>query len=173
MRAPQLYETLRAFCLGTFRALLADIERGAELQFAFEEHTSYAKPALYEYRPLVKPFIEHRAHTLRKRTDAQRAAIARFFRFMAAHNYDWARTGHIPAFKSVLADPRFKSLPHRADIAPLAAIGRPLPSKVQRQNAIEGIVGEEAAAAFTGQKTIPRALGDAERRVDDLLGEVE
>jgi hypothetical protein len=73
VRAPQLYSDLRAFCLGSFRALLADIERGDELQFAFEEHTSYAKPALYEYRPLVKPFIEHRAHTLRKRPDAQLA----------------------------------------------------------------------------------------------------
>jgi multiple sugar transport system substrate-binding protein len=108
-----------------------------------------------------------------KRTAAQRAAIARFFRFMAAHNYDWARTGHIPAFKAVLDDPRFKALPHRADIAPLASIGRPLPSNVQRQNAIEGIVGEEAAAAFTGQKPIERALADAERRVNDLLGQVE
>jgi multiple sugar transport system substrate-binding protein len=109
----------------------------------------------------------------RKRSAKQREAIARFFRFMAAHNYDWARTGHIPAFKAVLDDPRFKSLPHRADIAPLASIGRPLPSYVQRQNAIEGIVGEEAAAAFTGQKTIPHALSEAERRVDDLLAEVD
>ncbi|MFL6764046.1 MAG: extracellular solute-binding protein [Sphingomicrobium sp.] len=108
-----------------------------------------------------------------KRTPEQRAAIARFFRFMAAHNYDWARTGHIPAFKSVLDDPRFKSLPQRADIAPLAAIGRPLPSNVQRQNAIEGIVGEEAAAAFTGQKPVSRALSDAQRRVNDLLGQLE
>ncbi|MFL6863948.1 MAG: ABC transporter substrate-binding protein, partial [Allosphingosinicella sp.] len=41
----------------------------------------------------------------RKRTPAQRSAIARFFRFMAAHNYDWARTGHIPAFQAVLDDP--------------------------------------------------------------------
>jgi hypothetical protein len=73
VRAPHLYETLRSFCLGTFRALLADIERGDELPFAFEEHTTYAKPALYEYRPLVKPYIEHRAHTLRKRPDAQLA----------------------------------------------------------------------------------------------------
>ncbi|HJP69824.1 MAG TPA: extracellular solute-binding protein, partial [Sphingomicrobium sp.] len=87
----------------------------------------------------------------RKRTPEQRAAIARFFKFMAAHNYDWARTGHIPAFRSVLNDPRFKSLPHRADIAPLAAIGRQLPPYVQRQSAIEGIIGEEAAAAYTGQ----------------------
>ena len=95
---------------------------------------------------------------MRKRTPRQRAAIARFFKFMASHNYDWARTGHIPAFKSVLVDPRFKSLPHREDIAPLASLGRPLPSYVQRQNAIEGIVGEEAAAAFTGQKPIPARL---------------
>lgn len=73
VRAPHLYETLRSFCLGTFRALLADIERGDELPFAFEEHTTYARPALYEYRPLVKPYIEHRAHTLRKRPDAQLA----------------------------------------------------------------------------------------------------
>ena len=109
----------------------------------------------------------------RKRTPQQREAIARFFKFMAAHNFDWARTGHIPAFKAVLDDPRFIALPHRADIAPLASIGRPLPSYVLRQNAIEGLVGEEAAAAFTGQKPIPQALADAERRVDDLLAQAE
>ena len=109
----------------------------------------------------------------RKRSPQQRDAIARFFRFMAAHNYDWARTGHIPAFKAVLEDPRFKALPHRADIAPLASIGRPLPSYVQRQNAIEGLVGEEAAAAFNGQKSPEQALRDAERRVNDLLAQVD
>jgi multiple sugar transport system substrate-binding protein len=109
----------------------------------------------------------------RKRTMQQRAAISRFFKFMALHNYDWARTGHIPAFKSVLQDRRFKALPHRADIAPLAEIGRPLPSNVQRQSAIEGIVGEEMAAAFTGQKPIPRALVDAERRSNELLSQVQ
>jgi len=109
----------------------------------------------------------------RKRTPQQREAIARFFKFMAAHNYDWSRTGHIPAFKAVLEDPRFEALPHRADIAPLAAIGRPLPGYVLRQNAIEGIVGEEAAAAFTGQKPIPAALEEAEQRVNSLLAQAE
>jgi multiple sugar transport system substrate-binding protein len=138
----------------------------------------YNSYAVYPYPHLWGQWVEYvSGHSwvvpARKRTAAQRAAIARFFRFMAAHNYDWARTGHIPAFKSVLADPRFRSLPHRADIAPLAAIGRPLPSYVQRQNAIEGIVGEEAAAAFTGQKSIEQALSAAERRVNDMLGEVE
>ncbi|HKX91026.1 MAG TPA: extracellular solute-binding protein [Sphingomicrobium sp.] len=109
----------------------------------------------------------------RERTPKQREAIARLFKFLTAHNYDWARTGHIPAFKSVLTDPRFTALPHRREIAPLAEIGRPLPSYVQRQNAIEGIVGEEGAAAFTGQKPIPEALAAAERRVNELLSQLE
>jgi multiple sugar transport system substrate-binding protein len=110
---------------------------------------------------------------MRDRTDKQKDAIARFFKFMAARNFDWARTGHLPAFKAVLSDPRFTALPHRRDIAPLATIGRPLPSYVQRQNAIEGMVGEEMVAGFTGQKPVRQALRDAERRVNELLGQIE
>jgi multiple sugar transport system substrate-binding protein len=109
----------------------------------------------------------------RERSPRQRDAIARFFRFMAAHNFDWARTGHIPAFKAVLDDPKFKALPHRGDIAPLGEIGRPLPSHVRRQSAIEGLVGEEMAAAVTGQKPVDRALADAERRVNELLAQLD
>ena len=138
----------------------------------------YKSYAVYPYPHLSGQWVEYvSGHSwvvpTRKRTPQQREAIGRFFKFMAAHNYDWARTGHIPAFKSVLNDPRFMALPHRADIAPLAAIGRPLPSYVQRQNAIEGIVGEEGVAAFTGQKGIEQALADAERRVNAMLAQVE
>lgn len=108
----------------------------------------------------------------RERTPKQREAIARFFRFMADHNYDWVRTGHLPAFKAILADPRFTELPHRRDIAPLAEMGRPLPGYVRRQSAIEGIVGEEMVAGFTGQKPIDVALKQAEKRTNTLLGEL-
>src|SRR3954449_5054610 len=138
----------------------------------------YKSYAVYPYPRLWGSHVEYvSGHSwvvpARKRSPRQREAIARFFKFMAAHNYDWARTGHIPAFKAVLSDPRFKSLPHREDIAPLSQIGRPLPAYVLRQNAIEGIVGEEAAAAFTGQKSVADALGAAERRVDILLEQVD
>jgi multiple sugar transport system substrate-binding protein len=105
----------------------------------------------------------------RDRTPEQRRAIARFFRFIAAHNFDWARTGHLPAFKAVVDSAEFRALPHRANIAPVASTGRPLPGGVQRQNAIEGLVGEEVAAAFNGQKSTKQALADAERRVNELL----
>ena len=109
----------------------------------------------------------------RERTPEQRAAMARFFRFMAEHNFDWTRTGHLPAFRAVVGSARFTALPHRQDIAPLASIGQPLPGYVQRQSAIEGLIGEEVAAAVNGQKPIDRALADAERRVNNLLAEVE
>ena len=92
---------------------------------------------------------------------------------MAKHNFDWVRTGHLPAFKSVLDSSRFNALPHRQDIAPLASVGQQLPGYVQRQSAIEGLIGEEMAAAVNGQKPIDRALADAERRVNDLLAQLD
>ena len=54
----------------------------------------------------------------------------------------------------------------------MATTGRPLPAGVQRQNAIEGLVGEEIASAFNGQKSTQRALADAERRVNEMLSQL-
>ena len=68
MRSPHLYDTLRRFCLGAFAAW-----HGADLPFAFEEHGSYGRPTLYEYRPLVRGYIEAHAEKLRERDDVQQA----------------------------------------------------------------------------------------------------
>ena len=68
LRAPHLYESLRGFCLGAFAA-----ERGAQVPFAFEEHATRAGPSLYEYRPLVRGFVEEQAPTLRRLPDARNA----------------------------------------------------------------------------------------------------
>jgi multiple sugar transport system substrate-binding protein len=107
----------------------------------------------------------------RERTPEQRAALVRLLGFMARHNFDWSRTGHLPAFRAVVDSPEFKSLPHRQEIAPLARFGSPLPDHVRRQGAIEGLVGEEVAAAIAGTKSIDQALADAERRVNELLAQ--
>lgn len=68
LRAPHLYESLRGFCLGAFAA-----ERGAQVPFAFEEHATRSGPSLYEYRPLVRSFVEEQAPTLRRLPDARNA----------------------------------------------------------------------------------------------------
>ena len=107
-----------------------------------------------------------------ERSRAEVAAVARFLRFLAKYNYDWTRTGHLPAFKAVLQRADFKALPHRADISAMAATGEQLPDYVQRQSAIQGLIGEELEAAVSGTKPVDRALKDAERRVNELLAEM-
>jgi len=70
-RASQLHLTLRAFALGAFAFLLRELEDAGEgLPFAFDEHEQKGGPALYEYRPLVRGFVEERAGRLRERDDA-------------------------------------------------------------------------------------------------------
>src|SRR3954469_9602948 len=81
VRAPHLYQSLRAFCLAAFAA-----ERGAELPFAFEEHSTRDGPSLYEYRPLVRGFLDDQAPTLRRLPDA-RAAVSDLRREPAAAIY--------------------------------------------------------------------------------------
>jgi hypothetical protein len=73
MRSPHLYDTMRHFCLGAFAAFHKDLDTGADLPFAFEEHGSYGRPTLYEYRPLVRGFIEARAERLFARDDVRQA----------------------------------------------------------------------------------------------------
>jgi hypothetical protein len=73
MRSPYLYETLRRFCLGAFAAFHQDIDSGADLPFAFEEHGNYGRPTLYEYRPLVRGFVEARTERLYAREDVREA----------------------------------------------------------------------------------------------------
>jgi multiple sugar transport system substrate-binding protein len=99
-------------------------------------------------------------------------AIARFLGHLAALNGDWARTGHLPSIRAVLEREEFNKLPHRAEIAAMAGTGRQLPGYVQRQSAIQGLIGEELEAAVAGIKPVDLALRDAERRVNELLAQI-
>ena len=103
------------------------------------------------------------------RTPEQLAAIGKFMKFFADNDFEWSRTGHLPAYKAVIDSAAFKALPHRDTIAPIANLGKPLPGAVQRQFAIQDIIGEEMNAAITGQKEIDAALTDMETRVNELL----
>jgi hypothetical protein len=95
IRAPHLYETLRRFCLGAFAALSRELERGAELPFAFEEHASVGRPPLYEYRPLARSFVEARETSLARREDT-RIALEELRREPAARIFARAHAGSEP-----------------------------------------------------------------------------
>jgi hypothetical protein len=76
LRSPTLYRALRAFCLGAFFDLGLELEAGADLPVALEEHAGPNRPTLYEYRPLVGAFVEARAERLGLREDARDAIAA-------------------------------------------------------------------------------------------------
>lgn len=104
-----------------------------------------------------------------QRTPAQHEAALRFLKYFAANDFQWARTGHFPAYRAIIESTEWQQLPHRGDIAEITLVGEPLPKYVRRQSPIEFIVGEEASAAFTGVKPVERALADMQRRADEIL----
>ena len=71
IRSPQLYEALRRHCLGAFAYLYRASQDEAPLPFSFEEHAAPGRPALYEYRPRARSYVEDRAEELRRLDDAQ------------------------------------------------------------------------------------------------------
>jgi hypothetical protein len=106
VKSPVLHRVLRAFCLGAFRFLAQEVEHGAEIPFAFEEHGSRGRPALYEYRPLVTSYVEARGAKLVKREDAE-IALDELHREPAAAIFARAHSGARPSeddalFRSVL-----------------------------------------------------------------------
>jgi len=101
VRATQLHLTLRSFCLGAFAFLGRALEEGDELPFSFEAHAQRAGPSLYEYRPLVRAFIESRAPTLASRDDA-RLALGELGREPAAAIFARAHAGSRPTAEQAL-----------------------------------------------------------------------
>src|SRR2546423_1062251 len=94
MRAPHLHDTLRRFCLGAFAVFTRELEDGVDLPFAFEEHGTYGRPTLYEYRPLVRGFVEARAERLFARVDVQ-DAVGDLLREPAARIFAHAHEGDV------------------------------------------------------------------------------
>lgn len=147
-----------------------------------QEAATPGRPLFRSYAVLPYPrlwgraasFVDGHAWVMPKRgrSRAQRAALARLLRFLADNDGHWARTGHLPAVAAVLARPEFRALPHRAEIAAVARDGRQLPGYVQRQSAVQGLIGEELEGAVGGSEPVDRALSDAERRVNELFAQM-
>ena len=101
VRAPQLQHALRSFTLGAFAYLLRELDDGADLAVAFVEHEHDGGPSLYEYRPLVRAFVEERAPRLRGREDAL-IALEELQREPAAAIFARAHAGPRPSEEEAL-----------------------------------------------------------------------
>jgi hypothetical protein len=104
-RSPDLYAALRLFALAAFAALQRDVDDGAEVPFAFEEHDARGRTTFYEFRPLILSFVEGRAERLAELPDA-RDALNELAREPAATLFAGSltggRTGEDAAFETIL-----------------------------------------------------------------------
>src|SRR5439155_15267226 len=103
MRSPHLHRAVRLFCLAGFAQLAAEQERGAELEFALEQHATLGRPALYAYRPLVRSYVSAHADRLANNADAL-FAIEELMREPAAaiFTHGSASSSEQALFRSVL-----------------------------------------------------------------------
>ncbi len=100
-RSPTLHQALRGFCLGAFAAVSHELDEGGDVPFSFEEHESVGRPTLYEYRPLVKPFLDARAGRFAALADAQ-PALAELEREPAAAIFSRAHSSGRPSSRDAL-----------------------------------------------------------------------
>lgn len=135
----------------------------------FNGYTVMPFPQLYPGRDGTYADGHAWAMPMRERTPTQRQAVYRLMKFLADNDFEWSRTGHLPAFTAVIESERFKALPHRQNIAKLATTGIALPAEVQRQITMQDIIGDELGPAIAGQKPVDEALADAEHLINDLL----
>jgi hypothetical protein len=100
VRSPPLYRALRMFCLAAFGHLSEEAEQ-APLEFAFEEHAAPGRPPLYEYRPLVRSYVERRERKLALLEDA-RIALAEIAQEPAAGLFTQAHAPSDAAWREAL-----------------------------------------------------------------------
>jgi multiple sugar transport system substrate-binding protein len=132
-------------------------------------YTVVPYPQLFPARDVTYADGHSWAVTTGHRSPDQERAIFRLLRFLKDEDFEWSRSGHLPAYRDVIASKEWRELPYRVQLAGLVDTATPLPTGVQRQYLIQQIISQEMQSAITGQKTIDLALADAERRVNDLL----
>jgi multiple sugar transport system substrate-binding protein len=101
--------------------------------------------------------------------DKTRKAALSFLRFLWDNDFEWSRTGHLPARQSVADSATYKALPFRANIAEITSTGYSIPSQVPRQRAIELAVSEEIGAMLLSKKPVADVQAAIEQRVGKLL----
>lgn len=157
------------YFVGTWMIGSFDAERRTKGAALYNGYTVMPYPKLYGGRDAA--FVDGHAWVVpvKERSETQKKGVYRLLKFLADNNYQWARTGHLPAYSAVIDSAEFKALPHRSNIAPLSQTGQALPAAVQRQTAVQDIIGDELTSAITAGKPAGQALADAEARVNDLL----
>ena len=102
-----------------------------------------------------------------------RKASLTFMKFLFDRNFEWSRTGHLPASQVAADSEPFKKLPFRPQITEITKTGAAVPLNVPRQRALQDIVGEEMANMLLTKKPVAAVQASAEERTNKLLASVK
>jgi multiple sugar transport system substrate-binding protein len=103
------------------------------------------------------------------RDDKARKAAIGLLKTLWDNDFEWSRTGHLPARKSVAESATYRELPFRANIAEIASTAYSVPSDVKFQRAVETAMGEEINSMYMTKKPIADVQTAIEQRVGKLL----
>jgi multiple sugar transport system substrate-binding protein len=103
------------------------------------------------------------------RDDKQKKAALALLKALWDNDFEWSRTGHLPARKSVAESAAYRELPFRANIAEIASTAYSVPSDVGLQRAVETAMGEEINSMYVTKKPIADVQTAIEQRVGKLL----
>lgn len=101
--------------------------------------------------------------------DKTRKAALALLRVLWDNDYEWSRTGHLPARRSVAESATYKELPFRANIAEITSTAYSVPSVVAHQRAVEQAVSEEIGSMYLTKKPLAEVQTAIEQRVGKLL----
>jgi multiple sugar transport system substrate-binding protein len=104
---------------------------------------------------------------------AKRKAALAFMKFLFDRDFEWSRTGHLPANQKVIESAEFKALPFRSSILEISQTGIAIPLTVPRQRGLQDIVGEEIENMWLTNKPLDQVTKDGEARTNKLLSSVK
>ena len=95
-------------------------------------------------------------------------AAAKFIDWMTGHAELWAKAGHVPTRKSVVAKAEFKNLPYRKDYAD-AVKGVVAPPATAKWGQIYDVLSDLLEAAVAKNENSKDALRVMEEKVNAIL----
>jgi multiple sugar transport system substrate-binding protein len=97
-----------------------------------------------------------------------KAALA-LLRHLWDNDFEWSRTGHLPARREVAESAPYRELPFRKNIAEITSTAYSVPSAVPHQRAVEVAVGEEIGSMCLSNKPLADVQTSMEQRVAKLV----
>lgn len=106
--------------------------------------------------------------TVKEQSPEKFEAAMKLLAWINEHNVDWARTGHLPVRKSVLASAEFQNLPHRSEYGETADVAYYM-KPAKKYGAIQDAIGRELVEYYQNGKPIDDVLADMQIAVEDAL----